>query len=455
MQIGLKFKKTSTLYHTPQGPRTLWAIFLPFFIEVLLGNSIGTISTLILSHYSDNAVAAVGSANQILAFLMTFYSVVCNGTAIVMSHQLGANDTDGANHTALASLIFVFMLSLVTGTLVAVFAVPLMKSMHLKDEVLALSVSYLKLCAASSFLSALYSVICAVFRSYGLPKVSVWIGIVLNLINAFLDMLVIYRPIPFPLYGVTGIGICRIITSILGFAIITLYLVSGPLKFPLFSLSLHSLKSIKRVLKIGVPGGITSLSYSLSQIVSTSILGILGTTAINAKIYLSSIFFYVYVVGLSLGTAASLIIGWLIGAGEYEKVKQLHHKTLTIALCMNAILSVLIFLFGQPLMRAFTSDPSILALAAPIMFLDIFVEIGRALNHIETNSLQGAGDVFVPMVVSFLSCWAISIFLSYLLGIRLGLGLIGCWIAFMIDELCRGIFFYFRFRSGIWMQKKI
>ncbi len=183
------------------------------------------------------------------------------------------------------------------------------------------------------------------------------------------------------------------------------------------------------------------MSYSISQVVTTSILAILGTTAISTKIYLSSIFFYIYVVGMSLGSATSLIIGWLVGAEEYDKAYRLNLQNLRIAVLLNLIGSTLICIFGRPLLHLFTDDPAIFAMAAPIFFVDIFVEIGRAFNHIEDNSLRGAGDVMFSMVVSIFSSWAMSILFSYILGVRLGLGLTGCWIAFMMDNLFRGLTF--------------
>lgn len=455
-EISLKhFNVKAARYETPQGSLTLWAIFLPFFIELLLTNSMGTVNTLTLSHYSDDAVAAVGAANQLMGMLFTFYTVISGGASIVMNHRLGRKDQKGAAEAAFASLFFIFFLSLILGIVVAIYATPLMKAMNLEGQVLDQAAHYLRICVIFSFLQALISAISAIFRSHGLPKTAVWVSLFMNAINALLNILVIFRPIDIPLYGVSGIAAANVISRVLALLCFVLLLLFGPLKLNLPGMSLKSLKSIRQILAIGVPGGISSLSYSTSQVVSTSILAVLGTAAITTKIYLSTIFFYVYVVGLALGLATSQITGWLTGAGEYEKARKLNQKNLKITVGLNIFLSTCIFLFGNPLMKLFTDNPQIIAMAAPIMFIDIFVEIGRAFNHIENNSLQGAGDVLVPMVISVTSCWAVSILFSYLLGIQLGLGLVGCWIAFMMDELFRGIIFFFRFRSGKWIRKNI
>ncbi len=90
------------------------------------------------------------------------------------------------------------------------------------------------------------------------------------------------------------------------------------------------------------------------------------------------------------------------------------------------------------MLGCFTSDPQIISMGRHLMLIDILVEIGRGFNHVEENSLRGAGDVIYPMAVSMISCWTMSILFSYILGIRMGLGLTGCWIAFAMDEFFRG-----------------
>ena len=107
------------------------------------------------------------------------------------------------------------------------------------------------------------------------------------------------------------------------------------------------------------------------------------------------------------------------------------------------------------LVKLITDDPAILSIGHTILFFDIFVEIFRGFNHIEENSLRGAGDVVFPMGVSILSCWLMSVFFSYLLGVKMGFGLFGCWIAFGMDEAFRGVNYLIRWRSRKWMKKTV
>ena len=145
----------------------------------------------------------------------------------------------------------------------------------------------------------------------------------------------------------------------------------------------------------------------------------------------------------------------MTGAKEYDKAYRLNQQVLRLAVSLNIVLSVLLLLFHRPILGLFTRNQEIIKMAGSVLFIDIFVEIGRAFNHVEDNSLRGAGDVMFPMVVSIISCWLISILFSYILGIGLGLGLAGCWVAFMLDELFRGFSFWKRFRTKKWMEKKV
>lgn len=482
------YDKNLCRVETPQGTMTLSGIFIPFFLEMFLMNFMGTVNTFMLSFFSDDAVAAVGTASQFSGMIATFYAVIGTGASIVISHNLGAGlnqageyssplpDVRGARCTdsshpcaplyikqasdaAVSALIFGALFSLAVSAATAAFARPFMTLMHIEGNVLDNAVTYFKICMRFSFLGALFSIISAIFKSYGKPRISVSVSLGMNLLNALLNYLVIFRPFDFPLHGVSGIAWCNNISRAAGLlvmsALLCRLLQGTGFRFDFRHGFTHCLKMIFPVLRVGIPGGISSLSYNISQTVTTSIIAIVGMTAISTKIYVSNLVFYVYVLGMSLGLSTSLMIGWLSGAGKFEQAYRLNLQNLKITLALNVTLSLLLFLFGRPLLSLFTSDPEIIRAGSTLLFLDIFVELFRGFNHIEENSLRGAGDVLFPMAVSICSCWAISVLLSYLLGVKAGLGLSGCWIAFALDEAFRGVNYFFRWRSRKWTKKAL
>jgi len=440
---------------TPQGTITLTSIFIPFFLEIMLLNMMGTVNTIMLGHYSDNAVAAVGAASQLMGMIFTFYTVISTGASIVISHNLGANNEKSASDAAFTSIIFSGLLSLTIGVILSIFAYPIMSLMQIKDSLLLEASTYFRISMIFSFVQATISSFSAIFRSYGKPKTAVTVSLFMNIINAILTFIVIFRPFETPLQGVRGIAISYVISQVCALILILILFAKTPLDLQFSKKSFKTLKTIKNILYIGIPGGISSLSYSMSQVVSTSIIAVLGVTAISAKIYLSNVFFYVYVIGLSLGLSTSLMIGWLAGAGKYEQAYRLNRQNLKITISINILISLLILVFGNKIISLFTNNTEIIAISRIIMIIDILVEIGRGFNHIEENSLRGAGDVFFQMIISIISCWSMSIFFSYILGIKLSLGLAGCWIAFAMDELFRGTIYFLRWNSRKWTQKSL
>ena len=152
-----------------------------------------------------------------------------------------------------------------------------------------------------------------------------------------------------------------------------------------------------------------SFNYSISQVISTGIIASLGAVAVAAKVYTTNIVFYVYVFGLSLGQASTLMIGWLVGAGEFDRAYRLSFRNLKLTVTLNAMLSALICLFRRPIVGIFTKDEEIIRLCSVILIVDIFVEIFRGVNHVKQNSLRGAGDARFPVIVSLCTCWGVSI----------------------------------------------
>ncbi len=440
---------------TIEGRLTLRGLFIPMFIEQLLMNMMGTVNTLVLGHYADEAVAAVGAANQVMGLIYTFYAVISGGASIVISHRLGAGDNEGAEKTAFSAFMVGTGISILCSGIMAILALPVITMLNLEGNVLQMAAGYFRICVGFSFLQGMISVLSAVLRSYGHPKEAVAVSLVMNVINAVLNILVVYRPIETPLYGTEGIAIANVVSHVIGVGLIVFCFLRSGISYRMWFRDWKALTCVKEILHVGLPGGIGSLSYAMSQVVSTSILAVLGTIALSTKVYISSVVFYVSVVGYSLGISAAILIGWMVGAGENDKAYRLNKQVLKIAIFVNLTLSLIVFIFYRFLIGLFTSNQMIIEMAQWILFIDIFVEIGRAFNHVEENSLRGAGDVIYPMVIAMVSCWMISILLSYILGIKCHLGLYGCWIAFMLDELFRGIMLWRRFSSKKWVGKKV
>jgi Na+-driven multidrug efflux pump len=104
------------------------------------------------------------------------------------------------------------------------------------------------------------------------------------------------------------------------------------------------------------------------------------------------------------------------------------------------------------LLGAFTHDAAIIATGTVLLRLAIILEPGRVFNVIVISSLRATGDVGFPIQMAVLSMWCVWVPLAWLLGLKLGLGLVGVWIAMMTDEWLRGLLMYWRWKKRRWIK---
>ena len=118
-------------------------------------------------------------------------------------------------------------------------------------------------------------------------------------------------------------------------------------------------------------------------------------------------------------------------------------------------ITFIIYLNSDSIFRLFTNDLTIITLGKQIIFIEFFLEFGRAINIVMTRCLVATGDVTFPVTVILIGCWGIAVGGGYLLGVHLGYGLVGIWMAMAVDECLRAIIFMIRFKSGVWKSKAL
>jgi putative MATE family efflux protein len=451
----LSYDKSLNIYDSPSGRLSLFGLAVPLLLESVLRMSLNTVNILILARYSDTAAAATSAATQVINMVAIFYTVITTGVSIVISQNLGAGRLQKAGQAASLSLILCSLISILLGVVMACFTRPLMLMMNLQGQMMEEAVAYFRYIALFQIFETMIMVNGAIFRSHGFARISLLVMVVVNGLNALFNAIVVFRPFETPLHGITGVALSRIIAEFLAMLLSFVFLRRANLSCALRDLFPLPIRLLKDILKVGFPGGITAISYTISQTVTTAIMALLGSAVLSTKVYLSSFLFYVFLVGMAIGQATAIMIGRLVGAGEFDRAFRLNLQSLKIAMASNILFSIVTILLTGQIMSLFTQDPASIALARQIVVIDLFVVIGRALNHVEGNALNGAGDVVYQMVISSISCWCVSVFFCWLLGVYFGLGLVGCWISFVMDELFRGLLYLRRWYSRKWVAKRL
>jgi len=432
----------------------LLALTWPIFIELFLHMLMGSTDTFMLSHISDEAVAAVGVANQLVFFMILVFGFVATGTAVLVSQNLGAGLQVDARKVSGLSL----SLNLIFGVLVSIIVVGFndlfLQMFNLTPEIHRLAQQYLTIVGGTLFTQALLVTASAILRANGLTKEAMFISIIMNIIHLAGNSLFIYGLFGVPEMGVQGVAISTAISRAIAVILIFRLLYRRlPMRIALEDYLNFNKSFIKKILKIGVPSAGENVVYNTSQMAITVIIGLLGAMALTTRVYTFNIMSFMMLFGIAIGQGTQILIGYKVGAREFDKAYHQLLKSLKLSIIITMAITVVIVAIREPILGVFTDNKEIIREGSKVLLLCLILEPGRTFNIVVISSLRAAGDAVFPVKMALVSMWGISVPLAYFLGITMGFGLSGIWIAFIVDEWFRGIIMYIRWRSRVWEKK--
>lgn len=434
--------------------RQLASLAGPIFIETLLVMMLGAVDTFMLSRYSDNSVAAVGVVNQLMNLVFLLFEVISIGTSILCSQYIGAGRNDKVIQVVGVSLIF----NMLSGMLISLglysFAGNLLHMMGLRPDLMSDGLPYMKIVGGFAFLQAMSLSVSASLRSADKAKYPMYVSMVVNVLNIFGNYSLIFGKFGMPALGVEGAAIstslCRFVSVIL------LLLILFKKHIPSFPKSLFSpfpWIELKNLLKIGIPSAGEHFSYSLSQVVITYFINMISNQALATRSYIVNIVMFTYIFALSIAQGGAILIGHMVGMKKINAAYAIGKRIMRLGTTVSVVLALMTAAFGRQILGMLTSDPWIISTGAAILWNEVLLENGRALNHFGVNSLRSAGDIYFPVIVGIIVMWGVQVLGSYFFGITIGWGLIAMWGVFALDENIRGLIFLRRWNSFKWVGK--
>ncbi len=446
------FDKTLFSVSDENGKINLFAISLPLFLQLITMNLLNTINTAILSNYDTELVTAINASAPIALFVQSVALVASAGLNIVLSHALGKNDRQAIENVGFTAALFSFLFALALSGVCIALRTPLMKLMSLEGRTLEMAKDYfVSQLVTTVIFSSVTLCISGILRCYGKVTFVVLITVGMSALSAVNMLLFVHTSLGSHFSMITNCIINNVL--VMGLQLVLMIIVLKCKKLPFGRKPNKEL--LKRMLRVGFPASISTISYNLSTFITTAIVSMLSPVYINVKLYCSLIFNFVWYFGNSIGQSGGVLVGRIVGAENYDKAKRMHTLYLICVVTLDALLATAAFLLRKPLFGLFDKTDEHMAIITPIFALDILVEIGRAFNHINQYSLNGAGDVRYTTIVSVISCWACAVAASYLFAIVLDWGLIGIWLAFILDEWTRAVLYSVRWASGKWRRQKV
>ena len=416
---------------------------------------LGAVDTVMLSQYSDNSVAAVGVVNQLIMFAFLIFEVINIGTSVLCSQYLGARMHKNMVQVVGVSLILNLVFGLFVSAILHYGATSLLSMMGLRPELMEYGVSYMKdRVGAFAFFQAISLTISASLRSANKAVYPMMVTVVVNILNIIGNYSLIFGKFGMPALGVEGAAISTAFAR--GVSMVILFVILFRKHIPRFPLSYFRpfpFVELKNLLKIGVPSAGENMSYSFSQVVLTYFINMLGNEALATRTYVVNIVMFVYLFAIAMAQGGAICIGHLVGERKIHAAYLLGKYVMRISILVSLVLSCIWALMGHTLFSWLTDNPEIIRLGTIILFIDVILEVGRAINIYATNALRATGDVNYPFYVGFVVQWSVAVGCGFLFGIHWGWGLVGMWCAFVLDENLRGIIFVQRWNSLKWTKK--
>lgn len=433
--------------------KNLFFMSIPIFVELLLQLLVGNVDQMMVSRVSQQSVASIVNANQIVNLIIIVLSMASTAVTIILSQYLGAKEDKNASKLGMVSLVVVGVVSLASTLLIFLGHGALYRFMKVPEEIFDEAALYLKIVGACIIVQGFYLTFSAIIRAFAMMKEVMIVSIIMNVLNIVGNAILINGWFGFPKLGAIGAAISTDLSKIIGLLLmVVLFIKRTDMKLGLRFLRPFPTLILKKLLFIAIPSGLESFSYNLSQMIILGIINSFGTIATVTKGYCSIFANLDYVYAMAIATATQIVLGYLIGGKGLDLIEKRVAATQKVALLFCVGLAVLMCLGGDYVFLIFTDNPEIIALGKRILFIEIFLEIGRAINIVMTKCLIAVGDVVTPTAVGIAFQWGVAVVGAWILGSYFGFGLEGVWIAMAIDECLRGIIFAVHFKRKKWQK---
>lgn len=434
----------------------LWKLIVLYFFPILIGTFFqqmyNTVDTIIVGRFvGTEALAAVGTTATAINLFIGFFTGVASGCTVIISQFYGAEDRENVSKSVHTSLALGLLGGLGITIIGFIISRPCMKIMNCPDEIIDDAVLYMLVYFAGSIGNLVYNIGTGILRAVGDSKTPLYILIVCCIANIVLDLVFI---IVFG-WGVMGAGLATIISQLISAVMIMIRLMKTEdmYKFEFKQLKID-LSMLKNIVRIGIPAGMQSVMYSLSNLfIQTSINGF-GTSCIAAWSAIGKIDGFVWMVMNAYGIAVTTFSGQNFGAQKFDRVKQSARVGLVLDMGSTVFLSLVIFIFRYQLLGIFTTDTEVIEIGAnffrvfaPSYFLFVFIEI-------LSGAIRGVGEALQPMLITCVGVCGIRV-VWLLSAVKIFPTMTMVALSYPVSWVITAVVFIVYYLRGNWLRRSV
>ncbi|BDP44674.1 MATE family efflux transporter (plasmid) [Deinococcus aetherius] len=435
-------------------PRTrdLLVLAWPAITENLLQSAVGFADSFFVSRLGLEAVAAVGVSNALLQVFFAVFLAVATASGAFSARTTGSGDRPAFRQATVQALWLAALVGLACGLLALVLAGPLLTVMGATSEVRAAGAIYFRIVAVPSAVIAVMYAAGAVLRGAGDTRAALNTGLWMNAAHVLLDPLLIFG-VGFGGLGIVGAGVATVLARVLGAALLLRRLQRVGALPSAWREVRPDWGVLRRMSSLGIPSALERLAMRLGQIVYFGLILRLGTEVYAAHTLTGNFTLFASVAGTGLAAATSARVGQRLGAGEEEEARRYALVGVRVSSALMTGLALLAWLGSFWGAGVLTGDARVMTLIVLALGIDVLTQPATGVVTVLTATLQAGGDTRFPMWTTLLGIWGVRTVGVYLLGVRLGWGLVGVWLAILLDNYVRAAVLWWRFRLGRWVRE--
>ena len=435
----------------------LWKKLLGFFFPILFGTLFqqlyNTVDAIIVGKFvGTQALAAVGgSAALVINLVVGFFVGLASGAMVTISQYFGAREKERLSMTVHSAVAFCLIGGAALSVLGIVSAPWVLRLVRTPEDTMADAVLYLRIYFTGMIPLLLFNIGSGILRAVGDSRRPLYYLIVCCVLNIALDILFV---LAFKL-GVAGVGLATVIALTCSAALVlyNLCTTSEQYRVEPKKIRLHG-AALGRVLYLGIPAGIQSALFAISNLIIQVPVNELGSEVVAAWTATGKFDGVFWSISNSYGVAISAFVAQSFGAGKYDRMKRSVRVCMGMALATAAVLSVTLLLIAPYGLRLFSNDPGVIADALEMLFYFVPYYVLWSFIEVLSNSLRGAGDAVRPMVITLLGVCGFRV-LWILLLVPHWHTIMGISLCYPASWLVTAIVFVLYYYKGNWLNKSI
>ena len=393
-----------------------WKRIMEFAVPMLLGNLAqqlyNTADSIIVGKFvGDNALAAVGSASPILNLLLALFVGIATGAGIVVSQSFGARDRKGLSDAignCIALSVIATVVIMIVGPLVTM---PLLTLLGTPVSIIDWCAQYLNIYFYGIVGFFFYNMLSGVLRGLGDSVSALGFLLLAAALNVLLDLCFVRS------MGVAGVALATILSQAIS-AVFCYVKLAGMKEH--FDLSFKTMKLkpavAGRILRIGIPSGITQAIMSMAMMIVLNLTNAMGEMVIACNVIIMRVDGFAMMPNFTFGQTMSVYTGQNVGAQKFDRVIKGVKQGGLIAAAFSTVITVVLLLGGHVLFGFFTETEALIDLAIRMMRIMAVGYICVSVTQVLGGVMRGAGDTVSPMWISIVSTILIRVPLAYLMA---------------------------------------